>query len=249
MLKIPRRRLVFGAATTAAYAALSKDAGAFWQSRDSNYDQSVGGSPPAAIVFVDSVGTGSSNGTDVTSATINSTGANFLVAAVADFGGGTLGTVSDSKSNSWNPLTTFVDGTNLSRVKVSWSKPTTVGSGHTASYTGTQPAIGFAAFSNVNATPFDTEVGTSGTASNPSAGSITPSASGALLIASTGCLPNGTAPTPDSGFTIIASLNATANNFGFGMAYLIETTIVAKNPTWTISIGNPWAATNDSFKN
>lgn len=198
------------------------------------------------IAFISGVATPSSNATSVTSATLDSTGANFLIACVSNFGGGADGTVTDNKSNTWNLKTRFIGG--VSSVQCSWSKPTSVGSGHTVSNTSTQPSIGFAAFSNVNASPFDTEVGTNGASTNPAGGSITPSANGALLVSSTGNLTDSSGSI-DSSFILIGSYQGVSgNNFGFGMAYFLQTTAAAINPTWTVSNGNPWAAVNLAFK-
>lgn len=254
MLHFSRRRLLLGAGALAAYAALSKEATPFWQSRDSNYNLSVGGAAPTPIAFVDGVETASTNGTSVTSAAINSTGANLLVRAVAEFGGGALGTFADSKGNSWTTLTSFVDGSNLSRIRMEWSSPTSVGAGHTVGYTvgagGGQPSIAFAAFSNANATPFGSQVGTSGNSTSPAGGSITPGANNGLIITAFGGL--STAPiTVDSSFIVVGTpaICPCTNNFALGMAYFIQTTAAAVNPIWTVLTGNPWAATNAVFKN
>lgn len=206
----------------------------------------VGTSP---IAFIAGVETASINGTDVTSATINSTGANLLVAVVADYGLGVAGNVTDTKGNSWTPKTIYADGGNLSRVRLFWSKPSSVGSAHAALYTGTQPSIAFAAFSNTNASPFESEVGTSGTSVSPAGGSITPGANNGLII-SAFCGLSNLPITPDPTFTIIGSaIASSANNFSIGMAYLIQTTAGAVNPVWTVNSSNPWAATNAVFKN
>lgn len=207
------------------------------------------GSSSLPIVFVNGVATASINGTDVTSGSINSTGANFLIVAVADFGSGATGTVTDSKSNlGWTPLTAY-NTAGDARIHLYYCVPTSVGSGHTVSYTGTLPAIAFAAFSNVNAIPFDSEVGATGSTSNPVGGSITPSAAGALVISATANLGNNTGSV-DSGFAIVGSyLGVSGNNYSLGMAYLIQTIAATVNPTWTVSVTNPWSATNAGFKN
>lgn len=207
----------------------------------------VGSSP---IAFIAGVETASTNGTSVTSAAIDSTGANFLVAAIADYAGAAVGaTPIDSKGNTWNPLTSFVDGSNLTRIRLYWSKPSAVGAAHTISYTQTTPSIAFAAFSNTNATPFGSEVGASGSSVSPAGGSITPGANNGLIISAfcgLGPLPI----TPDPSFTIIGTaLASSVNNFAIGMSYFIQTTAAAVNPVWTTSNSNPWAATNAIFKN
>lgn len=204
----------------------------------------------APIAFINGVTTAAAPpGTDVTSNALDSTGANFLVACVSNFGGASGGGVADSKSNMWNPLTRYIDATGA--VQCFWSKPTSVGSGHTASNTSTSPTIGFAAFSNVSASPFDSEVGATGISVNPAGGSITPSANGGLVISATGFLSsNPPIATVDSGFTLVnLSIAVSATNWGFGMAYLIQTTAGATNPVWTVDAGNPWSATNNAYKN
>lgn len=209
------------------------------------------GSVTSPIAFIAGVTTAASPpGTDVTSGTINTTGANYLVACVANFGGAAGGSISDSKGNTgWTALTRVIDATGA--VQCSWCKPTSVGSGHTVSNTSTSPTIGFAAFSNVNASPFDSEVGATGTSTTPTAGSITPSANGGLVISATGFLSsNPPIATIDSGFTLVdLAIAVSATNWGFGMAYLIQTTAGATNPVWTVDAGNPWSATNAAFKN
>lgn len=199
------------------------------------------------IAFIAGVTTASSNGTDVTSATLNSTGANFLVAVVSDYGGGTPGTVTDSKGNTWNARTAYTDG--VLRVREFWSVPTSVGSGHTVSYTGTSPSIGFAAFSNVNASPFVSEVGTTGSSTAPAAGSITPAANNSLIINAVSLL-FGNGATVDSSFIVIGTPSTTtANSEGLAMSYLIQTSLGAVNPTWTSDTSGNWEATNAVFKN
>lgn len=203
------------------------------------------------IAFIAGVTTVSTNGTSVTSGTIDSTGANFLVVTVSDSAGGALGSVTDNKGNDWaalgSPLTAY--STASTRVRLFFSKPTTVGSGHTVSYTGTQPAVGFAAFSNVNADPFDSEVGANGTDGSPTAGSITPSADGALIIAGLSPL-NFTPATVDSGFTLVDTSRVTdGNTIGVAMSYFIQTSAATVNPVWTIDSGFLWSATNAVFKN
>lgn len=249
LLKPSRRLFIAQALAAPALITSPRAVEAFWQSRDSNYNKNVVAAGSTPIAFVDGVTTPSSSGIAVTSAAINSAGANFLVAITSDFGGGIQGTVSDSKSNSWTARTAFVDGSTLSRVQLSYSFASSVGSGHTVSYTGTQPLIGFAAFSNVNASPFAADIGTSGSSVSPAGGSITPAANNGLVI-SAFCGLTALPITIDSSFNVVGSASASSvNNFAGGMAYIIQTTAGAANPTWTVRDSNPWAATNAVFKN
>lgn len=197
------------------------------------------------IAFIDGVTTAGTNG-DVTSAAINSTGANFLVALGSYFGGGSNSIV-DSKSNTWTPGTLYTDTVVAARVY--YCVPSSVGSGHTVTFTGSLPSVGFAAFSNVNASPFDNEVGATGSSTSVAGGSITPSANGGLIIA--GMCGLCTTGSIDSSFNLIGSFidDVVAQNVSLGMAYLIQTSAGAVNPTWTTDVSNQWAATNAAFKN
>src|SRR4051812_34301539 len=90
----------------------------------------------------------------VTTGAINTTGADFLVEGMSRYEAATgTDTASDSKANSWASRT--ASGANNTRVRVFDSVPSTVGSGHTATFdlvstSGSfYAAIGFAAFSGV----------------------------------------------------------------------------------------------------
>lgn len=170
-----------------------------------------------------------------TTPAIDTTGATLLIAYLNDFSA--LNAPTDSKSNTWTPLT-------LQHVNVYsniyYAKNPTVGAGHTFSTgAGIVPVIYVAAFSGADTTaPFDNENGVTGFlgVSSQQPGSITPSNNGELVVTGIGLSSNPTSGsiTIDSGFTITDSnLYQNAVNFGGGLAYLVQGSAAAINPTWS----------------
>ncbi len=187
-----------------------------------------------AIALVANTGAGSTDASNVTTSSINTTGANLIVVGVAGY---TLfsATVTDSKSNTWTALTARSGGVTRSRL---WycSNPT-VGSGHTftVSSGGATPALCVAAFSGAKATsPYEAESGATFVTTGPiQPGSITPAENGELLVASLSRAVN-ELPTINGGFTITNHVAYLASNhYGCDVAYLIQTSAAAANPTWT----------------
>jgi hypothetical protein len=179
---------------------------------------------------------GSSDNNDVTTPGINTTGANFLVIAVGSFATGAVPIVSDSKSNSWTQLTNYQSG-NI-RITMFWSSPTTVGAAHTFTANGTSifPSICVAAFSGATASPFDTQTGNNGGSSITSIqpGSLTPAGSNELIITALGQELSAGTFSVDSGFTITDQIGwSSGNYFGTGLAYLVQGSAAAENPTWS----------------
>ncbi len=171
---------------------------------------------------------------------IDTTGADFLVMVVSIFNQtALLANISDSKGNDWEELTNYHAG--LCDVRIFYVINPTVGSGHTFTFTqsGTFPFIAAAAFSGANtSTPFDQETGAAG----GTPGSITPSEDNELLITTEGDL-TGLTPSVDGGFTL-AEVQAFGSgvNVGGALAYLIQTTATAANPTWTAGGGSTVSA-------
>jgi hypothetical protein len=65
-----------------------------------------------AWAHIASVSAGSSDGISVTTGNIDTSGANLLLASVADYNAESAVTLTDSKGNTWTPLTP-IDGTSL----------------------------------------------------------------------------------------------------------------------------------------
>ena len=188
-----------------------------------------------AISFINNTSVVGGTG-NITTVAINTTGADFLVANVAYDFGGTAPTVSDSKTNSWNPLTASNSGNTTN--KLYYCIPTSVGTGHTftASNGGNQFAtMEIQAFSGLNQTsPFESENGNANSSGTIQPGSVTPSINGALIITGAGWNVACTPTSINSSFIKTDEQNFGAgNNYGSSMAYLIQSTVAAVNPTWT----------------
>lgn len=178
----------------------------------------------------------SATGTDstVTSGAIDTTGADLIVIGIAVDGSATP-TISDSKSNTWTPLTAST--LTVKTILYYCSNPT-VGSGHTFSNTG---AFNFcslcvSAFSGVKTSnPFDQENGATATGvTTVQTGSVTPTEDNELIVTHLGFNAAGLPTSIDSSFieTNDAEFGA-ANNYGSTMAYIVQTTAGSVNPTWT----------------
>jgi hypothetical protein len=102
---------------------------------------------------------------------------------------------------------------------------------------------GVLAFSGAHATPFDMENGA--VATQP--GSVTPSQNDSLIITAVRAAA-GSTPTIDSGFTEFALGNVGGVHIPGGIAYLIQSTAAAVNPTWTVSGGSGIQSVIAAFK-
>lgn len=184
-----------------------------------------------------------------TTGAIDTTGASFLVLAVGWYVGGTAPSVSDSKSNTWVPLTQQSFG-GVSSSRLYYSIAPTVGSGHTftASGSSSYSSICVLAFSGSHASPYDQENGSGATSSTIQAGSLTPSEDNCLVVAGV-CPSDGSGNISiNGGFTEYDIIWVIGNNEGCGIGYLIQTTAAAANPTWTMDASSAVTATIATFK-
>ncbi len=171
-----------------------------------------------------------------TSPAIDTTGANLIVISVTDDTGTNTGTPTDSKSNTWTHLTFNTNGGVSTQLWYSLNP--TVGSGHTFASANNNlfGSITVAAFSGAAASsPFDVENGSNtASASSLQTGSVTPSQDNSLVIYSTGDAWTGTLTANIGTVTDFGGLIG-GNSFANGMAYQIQTTATAVNPTfsWT----------------
>lgn len=182
-----------------------------------------------AISVITSVGTGGTSGS-VTSSSFDSTGASLIVIFVAYYSNTmTTSQISDNKSNSWNQLTN-VSNSNING-RMFYTLPTSTGSGHTvtASLSNTYPSIGVIALSGTLLTsPFDKQ--SVGFGVNP--GSVTPSENNEILIS--GVVTLGGSLSIGSSFTLPVTVSyLESNHMGLGLAYKIQATAGAENPTWS----------------
>lgn len=192
-----------------------------------------------AYSLIANTGTGSVDGNTVTTAGINTTGANLLVVVLSDFDDGTT-TLQDSRTNTWTGLTArrAADGT---RVRIYYVASPSVGAAHTFTATKdtnqTFPGLCVAAFSGGHTAPFDQQNGgTTAGATTLQTGSVTPSENNELLIAGISFFSSDPA-TINSAFNIANALDVDdfgGGSMGCALAYQIQTTATARNPTWTI---------------
>lgn len=177
------------------------------------------------------------NGTNVTTGAINTTGADLIVAIYGAVSA--TPAMSDSKGNTWTDLTTY--GSTLTG-RISFTRPSSVGGGHTFTATSTgNPCVCVMAFSGSVASPLEVENG-GNTASGMSqaSGSVTPTSTGSLVV--TGLIYNVDPNTvgvsapftpPTVGIAAVSGVT-----FGAYFTHEIQTSISARNATWTLSTSN-----------
>lgn len=208
-----------------------------------------------SYALIANVAAGSSDSNDVTTGAIDTTGATLLVAYVAEKESTTDATLTDSKGNTWTPRTEQKDvaTANLLGRQFEAVNPASVGAGHTFTVTSSsgQPAVAVAAFSGAHlTTPVDQENGAvdidAGLTTQP--GSITPTEDDELVVTGLGFTANSATLSINGGFTITDQVDQNANHRGCGLAYLIQTSAAAANPTWTYSANEYAVATIVSYK-
>ena len=165
-----------------------------------------------------------------TTTAIDTTGATLLVVSVGWFSTNPI-TVTDSKGNTWVPLTRAIAST--TQTQLFFCLTPTVGSGHTFTVSGTTiyPAILVAAFAGVVSVQIDT--GATSTASPCTAGPVTPLQSGALVVTSRAGNAASTDSVTPGGFTLLSVAYGAGTTMRGGLGYVIQTTAAAITPTWT----------------
>src|ERR1043166_364714 len=180
----------------------------------------------------------------VTTGAVDTTGASLIYVVAAVYDPGAVGTLADSKGNTWTESTRLI--INNIRVITWYSRVTSVGSGHTFTFTGSPnfPAIAVLALSGATASPFDSKnSGSVLSGTSLPTGSVTPAADNEVLISGIAFDGNENTLAIDNGFTISDQIDrAGGNNIGVGLAYKIQTTAVAVNPSWSWSV-TAYAAT------
>lgn len=191
------------------------------------------------VVATQSEGTG---GTGLTTSGIDTTGANLIVIEVTCYsGGGNPELNSDTYGNTWTGLSQYGNGlgggTALSRLF--YCANPVVGTGHTFTSNSFQCTVSIVAVSGAASSPFDAETGGSiatGTSGQP--GSITPSEGNCLVVTGIG-LDGGVSYSCDGGYTAVTTNSGFFSGpKGGGLAYIVQTTAMATNPTWSWS-NNP----------
>lgn len=180
-----------------------------------------------AIALISSTtGAGINGGT---SAGIDTTGSNLIVILVS-FSNGTI-TVSDSKSNTYTPLTTYTSLTQSERTYYCASP--IVGTDHSFTVSGSVQVVNFraAAFSGANTSPLDIVGGYTDTAASSTSAddvTFTPSEDNCLIISAHSLGASVTGYTASSGFTSLGHLDFSSGNYyGLGVVYKVQTTAAA----------------------
>lgn len=206
------------------------------------------------MAFIPLTGTKGSGSAAFTTPGIDTTGADFILAlqAIAD---GYNVTPTDSKGNTWVQVANSYTRTNV-RVRVWKCIPTSVGTGHTFTAPdngGLNPPFGtmfIQPFSGaLQTTPEDQINGANNFASTIQPGSITPSENDCIILSVFGINAAGLPISIGSGFTKTQDQEFSSGNYyGGAVAYLIQTTAAAINPTWTRTNTNGNACMQVSFK-
>lgn len=210
-----------------------------------------------AITLLDKnsgVAPGSTTGT---SGAIDSTGATLLVIIILDGNSGAVGTLTDSKSNTWHALTQYGNAAGSGEAVIYYSydkagSPLSVGSGHTCSTSGAFPFFVFTAFNGTVTSPtnpLETSTGNVVSASTTiQPGSLTGAESGALYILGVGGYTSNFVSV-DSGFTTLINANLVGGtNFSGFSFYLVQGSASALNPTTTVNLANGLGAAFAVFK-
>jgi hypothetical protein len=192
------------------------------------------GSTPAFTPFAEGLGIngGTSTGHDTSGADTVFISVSHQVA---------LASTVDSNGNTWTEIRTQDSGSGVKDTLFRLgtpAAPATVGPGHTFTVTGTSGNIGIAVvgFAGGATSNVDDQENSAGAlfGSTIAPGSITPTVDNTLVISGAACSdvnPNSI----NGGFTVAASRADGGFSLGVGIAYLVQTSAAAANPTWTLS--------------
>lgn len=172
-----------------------------------------------------------------TTAAIDTTGADLLV-ITAPFYDNTptnaLG-VTDNRGNTWSLAFTRLGSPPQAQLSILYSKPTSVGPGHTFSKAGPVAmwSLSVGAFSGSAANPMDQFVGANGAGT----GTLTPSAANCLVVA--GLYANGDATAitglyADTFTLMLVAPYGSGSHPGGGLGYAIQKAAAPIGATWTV---------------
>jgi hypothetical protein len=187
-----------------------------------------------------------------TSSAVDTTGADLLLVAVSHYSAGSGLTVTDSKSNTWTARSTSGDGD--SNCTLFECVPSSVGAGHTftAAGAGIYPALSLQAWAGAHAAPFDqqSDAGSGAGVTSIQAGSVTPSEANELIVAAmANGTDAGTGRSINSSFTISGQIGFNSGQyFPVAMAYFVQGSAAAINPTWSWSGSTQVDAVIATFK-
>jgi hypothetical protein len=185
----------------------------------------AGASGPALISHASASAKGTAT---ATSPAINTTGATLLVMMASDYSrDSTTDTHTDSKGNTWIPLTNCVAG--LNNVTAWYTLNPITDPSHTFSVTGSYTSMAIEAYSGV--TSFQSAACKISSGATLQAGPVTTTVPSLVLTFIDHAMPNPQA-TVSGGFTI-ADFQPYAGFEGLAAAYQIQTSAGTANPTWT----------------
>lgn len=179
----------------------------------------------------------------------SSIGASVAIAGIWDFAVAAAGTVTDNQGNTYTLLGTYAGSTY--RISIYGAKMVNTSATHTISYT--TGVLAYSSISVLTLSGVDTSITyldrVNGSASGvdylKQPGSITPSANNEIVINAINSAGNtGTGPpTISSPYVISGATRWVSGAFFSGaMAWNIQTTATATNPTWTCPTSNSHAA-------
>jgi len=159
--------------------------------------------------------------------------------------------LSDSNGNTWTKVADGIDASTNCATTMYYCDAPTVGSGHTFTTTSQYCGLTAIGITGEAISFYDTSNGRGGFDASPyttfQPGSVTPSVDNCLLITSAyQAAPTGAVTTP-SGYTSLANW-AFGTTFPGGVAYKIQGTAAAENPTWGVSPTSNVAANIAVFK-
>ena len=201
-----------------------------------------------AIAFISNTTAAGPN--TFSSSSVDTSGANFIAIGLTENGAASV-TISDSKSNTWSKNTE--QSATAPDCVLYYTVNPTVGTGHTFTATGSSiyAVMSIAWFSGVaTTTPLDQQNGSGGGGMTSPAqpGSITPTEDDELVLSAL-AWSSGFDITSVTGMTQIGETDfAGGNNYGGGLAYVIQTTAAAINPGWNYSGTMSGNLTQASFK-
>jgi hypothetical protein len=181
---------------------------------------------------------------------ITTTGATLFVVAVNNNTGSGTQVMSDSNSNTWTAIASGGD-TNGFTDTMWYSASPSVGTGHTFQFTGNGCTINVLAFSGSAVSPLDQSIFISDQNGSTTfnVGPLTPSVNNELVVSANGNGQGGNYSSIDSGFTAEDPQNqVVSTSYGGAIAYLIQTTAAAVNPTWTYTAATNFAGVAASFQ-
>ena len=189
-----------------------------------------------------------------TTAAMSTSGATLIVLVASELVSGTPCTPSDSQTNTYTGLTAQANASET-RVRLWYvAAPSTSGT-HTFTCAGTNhyPTVTVMAFNGVAASPFDQQNGAqsdNGALTTLATGSVTPTEDNELVVTGIAVGNSAFGGTPTvSGYTVAEFMNYQGGTaVGGALAYVIQTTATATDPTWVWTNGGRPAAAVATFK-